>query len=114
MNSYRPWVPGGTAAGFGQRDEAFDHFIEQGGLLEIEHVARFRKDRQSGRRQVLLQEQARLDAIIVLVAADDQGGRRHFSDFLGERVDLGGRRLITTKSNGLTLGIVSVEKAKRN
>src|SRR5438309_1696422 len=72
---HRPWVARGPAAGFGQRDEAFDRFIEQRGLLEIEHVARFRKDRQSGRRQVFLQEHAGLDAIVVLVAADDQGRR---------------------------------------
>ena len=38
----------------------------------------FGKNRQSCRRQVLLQEQARLDAIVVLVAADDQRRRRHF------------------------------------
>ena len=39
----------------------------------------FGKNREPRRRQVLLQEQARLDAIVVLVAADDQRRRRDAS-----------------------------------
>src|SRR5437899_2327194 len=35
------------AASLGQRDEAFDRLVEQRGLLEIEHVAGFRKHQKA-------------------------------------------------------------------
>src|SRR5258708_39641689 len=64
------------AAGLDQRDKTLDHFVEQGRLLEIEHMAGLREERQPGGGQMPLQEQARLDAGVVFVAADDQRRRR--------------------------------------
>jgi len=66
-----------AASGFGECNEALDHFIEQCGLLEIEHVPAFRKYRRPAEEDAS-SEQAGLDAIVVLVAADDQGRRRIF------------------------------------
>ena len=94
------------APGFDQCDEALDHFVEQRRLLEIEHVAGLRKYCEAGCRQMLLQEQAGLDAIVVLVAADDQGRRRDFPDRLGHRVDRGPAALKTAHGIGRALGIV--------
>src|ERR1700675_827996 len=89
LTRHRSWISYRPASGLGQGDEAFDHFVEQRGLLEIEHMARFRKYRQTSRRKMFLQEQAGLDAIVVLVAADDQGWRRDFLNGVGQRVDRG-------------------------
>src|SRR5450432_4895453 len=97
LTHHRSWIPCRPASGLGQGDEAFDHFVEQRGLLEIEHMARLRKYCKTGCRKMLLQEQAGLDAIVVLVAADDQGWRRDFLNGVAQRVDRGGRALNATK-----------------
>src|SRR6516162_6353524 len=70
-NRKRPRIAHTPAAGFHQRDEAFDRLVEECGLFEIEHVAGLRKEGEASGRQMLFQEQARLDAGVVLVAAND-------------------------------------------
>ena len=45
--------------------------VEQSGLLDIENVAGHGEHREARRRDGLLQEQARLDTGVVLVAGDD-------------------------------------------
>jgi hypothetical protein len=104
---HRPRVAHGPTAGLHQRNEAFDHFVEQCRLFQIEHVARLRKHRKSGGRQVFLQKQARFDARIVLVAADDKCRRRHFGDGVGHGVDRGSAALETAHRVGGTPGIVA-------
>ena len=69
-------------------------------------MAGLRKERQPRRRQMLLQEQAGLDAIVVLVAADDQGRRRHFPDRLGQGVDRRPAALKAAHGVGRAPGIV--------
>ena len=65
-----------------------------------------RKEREPRRRQMLLQEQARLDAIVVLVAADDQRRRRHFPDRIRHGVDRGPAALKAAHGVGRALGVV--------
>src|SRR5262245_17658337 len=85
----RARIAHGPAAGFDQRDEAFDHFVEQRRLLQIEDVTRFREEGKARGGQMLLQEQAGLDAIVVLVAAQDQCRRWYFPDRVRHGVDRG-------------------------
>ena len=103
---HRPRIAHRPPARLHQRDEPLDHFVEQRGLLEIEHVARLRKERQPRRRQMLLQEHAGLDAIVVLVAADDQRRCRHFPDRLGHGVDRGTAALKTAHGVGRAFGVM--------
>jgi hypothetical protein len=69
LSTNRPWIADAPAAGFNERDEGLDHFVEQCGLFEIGRVAGFREEGQPGGGQMVFQKQAGLDAGIVLVAA---------------------------------------------
>ena len=71
---HRPRIPHRPSSGLDQRDEPLHHLVEQRGLFQIEHVAGFREERQSRGGQMLFQEQAGLDAIVVLVAAQISAG----------------------------------------
>src|SRR5215472_13355688 len=71
MRQHRPRIARAPTARFRECDEALDHFVEQRGLLQIEHMAGLWEESQAGRGQVLLQKQARLDAGVVFIAADD-------------------------------------------
>jgi hypothetical protein len=59
------WTP--PAAGFDERDEALDHFVEQCGLFEIEHVVGFREEGQTGGGQMAFQR--------IASEREDQGGQ---------------------------------------
>ena len=110
LGHHRPEIAHGPAAGFDEGDKAFDHVVEQRRLFQVEHVARFREERQSRGGQVFLQEQAGLDAIVVLVAADDQRRRRDFPDRLGQGVDRGPAALEAAHGVGGALGIVPCQR----
>ena len=88
-SQYRPRIARAPAVGLDQRDEALDHLIEQRRLFQIEHVARLGKEGQAGRREMLLQEQTRFDAGVVLVAADDPRRRPGLLDRFSWGVDRG-------------------------
>src|SRR5216684_7475452 len=69
-------------------------------------MARFRKYRKTGCRKMLLQEQAGLDAIVVLVAADNQSRCRDFLNGVAQRVDRGPAALKAAHGVGRAPGIV--------
>ncbi len=111
---HRARVTSRPSSGFDQRNEALDHFIEQCGLFEIEHMAGLRKKRQAGSGKVLLQEQAGLNTGVVLVAADDQGRRRHLPDRVGQGVDRGPAALEAAHGVGGAFGIRVAPAPGRN
>src|SRR5581483_4350934 len=80
--AHRARVARRPAAGLGLRQERRHRLVKQRRLLEIEHVAGLGEHREPRARHVLLEEQARLDAAVVLVAADDQRRDRDFGQLL--------------------------------
>src|SRR6476469_5020179 len=81
----RALVPRAPAPGIHLRQKIAERLVEQRRLLDVHRVAALRKDREPGGRDVLLEINARLDAGVVLVAADDQRRQR---DLLDLRLEL--------------------------
>ena len=59
-----------------QRDETLGGFVEQFRFFQTKHVARLGKEGQAGRREMLLQKQARFDAGVERFGNVISGSRR--------------------------------------
>src|SRR4051794_1458930 len=92
LRADRTLVPRPPPARIDLRQEIPEHLVEQRRLLDVHGVAALREDREAGRGDVLLEIDARLDAGVVFVAADDQRGDRDLLDLgleLGDRWTVG-------------------------
>src|SRR4051812_21454047 len=77
---HRPRISLPPSLAIDQRQKIPERLVEQRRLLDVHGVAALRKDREAGGRDVLLEIDARLDAGVVLVAADDQQRDRNLLD----------------------------------
>src|SRR3954447_12876156 len=100
LRADRTLVPRPPPARIDLRQEIPEHLVEQRRLLDVHGVAALREDREAGRGDVLLEIDARLDAGVVLVAADDQRGDRDRLDLLLELGDRRTTRLIAAQRVG--------------
>ena len=80
-----------------------DHGVEQIGLLQVHDVAGLRKHDQAGGGKRVFEEQARLDAALVLVADHDQRRGREFADAVFEIVERRPRALKAARGIGRSL-----------
>src|ERR1700752_4227521 len=96
----RSWIALAPAPGIHCAEEIAERVVEQRGLLDVHRVAALRKDREAGRRDVLLQIDARLDAGVILVAADDQRRNGDLLDLLFELIDRRTVRLVAAHRVG--------------
>src|SRR6516165_12338363 len=74
-------------------------------------MAGLREEGEPGSRKVLLQKQARLDAGVVFIAADDQSRSQHRPDRLGQRVDRGPAALKAAHGVRGALGVVARQRS---
>lgn len=87
LRAHRGGIARRPPARFRQRQETRERFVEQRRLFEIQDVTGLRKHSEAGRWNISLQEQAWLDAGLILVAGDCKRRQRQTPDAIFECIE---------------------------
>src|ERR1043165_3086849 len=109
LRPHRARIALAPAPGIDERQKIPQRLVEQRRLLDVHRVAALRENREARGRDVFLEINARLDAGVVLVAADDQGRQRDLPDLRLELVERRPTGLIAAQRAGSAFGRMARE-----